>query len=104
MKSHKDDKDYLKLAVEHIHNCDALHIEEIAVIEKFGSKTVWQGIVHVFKIKGNSQTDTCYAWSSPIGSLTKRRYYAVLKIPPIDSPEKAVRAAIVKNSKYKIRE
>jgi len=38
-------------------------------------------------------------WSSPIEGSTKRRYYAVLHVPPIDSPEKAVRAAIVQDYK-----
>jgi hypothetical protein len=39
--------------------------------------------------------DKCYAWSSPLEGSTKRGYYAVLHISPIDSPEKAVRAAII---------
>jgi len=53
----------------------------------------------VFIIKGHPQADKCYAWSSPIEGSTKRRYYAVLHIPPIDSPEKAVRASIVHDHK-----
>lgn len=91
--------DDLKKAVEHLHNCKASHIGEVAVIEKHGPKTVWQGIVHVFHINGHIQTDTCYAWSATIEGSKKRRYYAILKIPPVDSPEKAVRASIVHNHK-----
>jgi hypothetical protein len=87
----------LKKAVEHLHNCKASLMEDVAVIEKFGDKTVWQGIVHVFEIEGNEKADKCYAWSSPIEGSKKRRYYAVLHIPPVDSPEKAVRASIVQN-------
>jgi hypothetical protein len=30
------------------------------------SKTVWDGIVHVFKIDGHPQARKAYAWSSPI--------------------------------------
>jgi hypothetical protein len=67
----------------------------MAMVEMFGEETVWGGVVSVFLIKGHPQTDKCYAWSSPIEGSTKRRYYAVLHIPPIDSPEKAVRASIV---------
>ncbi len=89
----------LRQAVEHLHSCEATHIEDVAVIEKIGSETVWKGIVHVFKIKGHPQATKCYAWSSPIEGSTKRRYYAVLHIPPVDSPEKAVRASIVGGSK-----
>jgi hypothetical protein len=65
------------------------------VVEKFGVQTVWSGTGSVFLIKGHPQADKCYAWSSPIEESTKRRYYAVLHILPIDSPEKAVRASIV---------
>jgi hypothetical protein len=71
----------------------------VTVIEKFGEQTVWSGIVPVFALKGHSKADKCYAWSSPIEASTKRRYYAALHIPPIDSPEKAVRAAIVQDYK-----
>lgn len=89
----------IKQAVERLQNCKASFIEDVAVIENFGDQTVWNGIVHVFKIEGNPKADICYAWSSPVEKSTKRRYYAVLKIPPVDSPEKAVRASIVKDSK-----
>ena len=95
----KNQIENLKRAVEDLHHCIATHIEEVAIIEKFGQKTVWNGIVHIFKIMGHPNTDICYAWSSPIKSSKKRRYYAVLKIPPIDSPEKAVRASIVHDRK-----
>jgi hypothetical protein len=88
-----------KRAVENLHNCKASHIEAVAVVEKFGSETVWNGIVHIFKIEGHPKANKCYAWSSPIEGSTKRRYYAVLKVPPVDSPEKAVRASIVKDYK-----
>jgi hypothetical protein len=71
----------------------------VAVIEKFGEKTVWAGMVSVFILTGHSQAKKCYAWSSPIEGSTKRRYYAILHIPPIDSPEKAVRASIVQDYK-----
>jgi hypothetical protein len=89
----------IKQAVERLHNCKASFIEDVAVVEKFGSQTVWEGIVHVFKIDGHPQSDKCYAWSSPIEGSTKRRYYAVLHIQPVDSPEKAVRASIVQDRK-----
>jgi hypothetical protein len=89
----------LKQAVERLHNCQASFQEDVAVVEKFGEKTVWSGIVSVFSLEGHPQADKCYAWSSPIEGSTKRRYYAVLHIQPVDSPEKAVRAAIVQDYK-----
>lgn len=80
----------IKGTIERLYNCKASYFED---------KTVWSGIVHVFKIESNPKTDTCYAWSFPIEGSTKRRYYAVLKIPPIDLPEKAVRASIIQDHK-----
>jgi hypothetical protein len=89
----------LKTAVERLHNFKASFIEDVVVVEKFGDKTVWQGTVSVYALEGHPKATRAYAWSSPIEGSTKRRYYAVLHIPPVDSPEKAVRAAIVLDSK-----
>jgi hypothetical protein len=89
----------LKRAIEKLHTCQASHIEDVTVLEKFGSDTVWEGTVSIFDLKGHPKATMCYAWSSPIGESTKRRYYAVLHIPPVDSPEKAVRASIVQDHK-----
>jgi hypothetical protein len=36
------DKDLIQ-AVERLHNCEACHIEDVTVIEKFGEKTVERG-------------------------------------------------------------
>jgi hypothetical protein len=89
----------LKEAIEWLHHCQAVFLEDVAVLEKFGEKTVWQGIVATFGIKGHPQADKCYAWSSPIEGSTKRRYYAVRHIIPVDSPEKSVRPSIVHDNK-----
>jgi len=88
-----------KRTVERLHNCKATCLEDIVVVERFGGGTVWKGIVHVFKIEGHHQTNKCYAWSSPIEGSTKRRFYAVLHVPPIDSAAKAVIASIEKDPK-----
>lgn len=101
----RDNIDELKKIIERLHKCKASYLDKITIMEKYGQKTVWQGIVHIFKISDHPQVDTCYAWSSPIEGSTKRRYYTVLKIPPIDSPEKAVRATIArdyKQNKFKV--
>ncbi len=89
----------LKTAVERLHGCKTSFIEDVVVVEKFGDKTVWSGTVSVYALEGHPKTTRAYAWSSPIQGSTKRRYYAVLHIPPVDSPEKAVRASIVQDHK-----
>jgi hypothetical protein len=56
-----------------------------------------EGIVYIFDIEGHSKAKQCFAWASLIEGSKKYRYYAVLSIPPIDSPQKAVRASIVQD-------
>lgn len=86
----------LKTAVEHRYHCTASFIGDVLVVEQFGDEMVWSGRVSVFNLKGHPEATKACAWSSPIGGSTKRRYYAVLHIPPVDSPEKAVRASMVR--------
>ena len=85
----------LKRAVEAQHGCTATLAQSVPVKETFGGKTVWEGIVHVFRIHGHPKAKQAYAWSSPIKGSDKRRFFAVLHVPPITSPVEAVRAAIV---------
>ena len=89
----------LKTTIERMHNCSASFIEDGVVVEKFGKQTVWSGTISVYEIKGHPQATKAYGWSSPTEDSTKRRYYAVLHVPPVDSPEKAVRASIVQDQK-----
>ena len=89
--------DDIKNAVERMHSCTASYLEEVAVIEKFGDKTVWEGVVYLFDIEGYSKAKQCFAWASPVTGSKKYKYYAVLNVPPIDSPQKAVRASIVQD-------
>jgi len=89
----------LKRAVESQHGCTATLAQSVPVKETFGGKTVWEGIVHVFRIQGHPKTTTAYAWSSPIEGSDKRRFFAVLHVPPVTSPAEAVRAAIIVESR-----
>lgn len=85
----------LQNAVEQMHDCSAVHVATEAISETFQGQPVWDGVVHVFEITGHPEATRCYAWSSPVESSSKRRFYAVLEIPPVQSVQDAVRAAIV---------
>jgi hypothetical protein len=85
----------LRRAVEAQHGCTATLVQSVPVKETFGDKTVWEGVVHIFRVDGHPQANKAYAWSSPIEGSDKRRFFAVLHLPPITSPVEAVRAAIV---------
>lgn len=95
----KENVEQLKKIVEEMHRCTAKFAKIVPVSETFQEQSVWQGTVYIFDIKGHPSANKCYAWSSPIEGSTKRRYYAVLHVTPIDSPEKAVRASIVQDHK-----
>lgn len=92
--------DELKCAIESQHGGTATLAQSVPVRETFEGQTVWEGIVHVFDLEGHPKAMRAYAWSSPIEGGTKRRFFAVLGIPPIKSPLDAVRAAIIAEHRY----
>ena len=85
----------LKNAIESQHGGSATLRHAMTVLETFEGQLVWEGVVHVFDLDSHPNATRAYAWSSPIEGSTKRRYFAVLHLGGIRSPEDAVRAAIV---------
>ncbi len=80
----------------HLHNAKATHIESVPVREVFQGKTVWDGVVEVFRLKGHPQTDRVYAWiHATEDSKRPKRHVTVPHIPPVVSPRTAVQAAII---------
>jgi hypothetical protein len=90
-----DEASRLRAAVESQHGCKATWVQTEHVTETFAGKNVWDGQVYVFQVHGHPKTHKAYAWSSPIEGSAKRRFFAVLHVPPVTSPIEAVRAAIV---------
>ncbi len=85
----------LAQAIELQHGGTAALAQVVGVKESFEGKPVWEGVVHVFELDGTPKATRAYAWSSPIEGSTKRRFFAVLHLGGIRSPQDAVRAAIV---------
>ena len=90
----------LRQAVEQQHGGKALFVQSVPVNEQLDDKPVWQGVVHVFDLEGNPKAKRAYAWSSPIEESDKRRFFAVLHLGGIKSPQDAVRAAIVAEHRH----
>jgi len=82
----------IQKAVERAGECEAEHIESLAVVEMFRGKTAWQGVVESFRLIGHPKAKRAYGWAYQDGEET--RFVAVLEIPPVDSANTAVRAAI----------
>jgi hypothetical protein len=80
----------LKEAIEAQHGGTATLAQSVPVLETFEDQPVWEGIVHVFELEGHPIATRAYAWSSPIEGSDKRRFFAVLHMGPVKSPQDAV--------------
>src|SRR6266849_804107 len=81
-------------AIRRLHNCDAEYFQTIPIREPLQGEVMWEGDVEVFRLSGHPRAGRCYAWSRTAGKDNKETYYvAVLELPPIDSPDAAVKAA-----------
>ncbi|MGB7925414.1 MAG: hypothetical protein WCF57_19400 [Pyrinomonadaceae bacterium] len=88
--------DELKEAIRRLHGSEADHVETVPVKEMFQGQTVWEGEVEVFDIRGHPEALRVYAWAHETEDADKpKRHVTVLHIPPVVSPETAVRAAII---------
>ena len=92
--------DQLKQAVESQHGGTATLVQSVPIHEEHGGQIVWDGTVHVFDLANHPKATRAYAWSYERED-GKRRFFAVLGIPPINSPRDAVRAAIVAEARVK---
>jgi hypothetical protein len=88
----------LKRAVESQHGGTVRFVQFVPVHEEHDGQTVWDGTVAVFDLAGHPKATRAYAWAREL-SGGKRRFIAVLHIPPITGPREAVRAAIVAEQK-----
>ena len=86
----------LKETIRNLHGAEATHLESVPVKETFQGETVWEGTVEVFALKGHPKAHKAYAWMHDTDSPKKpKRHVTVLHIPPVISPESAVKAAII---------
>ena len=93
----------LQAALLNLHGVSSTYVETVPVVEEFQGKTVWQGEVEVFDIRGHPKAKRAYAWGHASGDNDQaRRYFTVLELPPVTSPQTAVKAAIrseIKNAR-----
>ena len=97
--SDKSEHVSLRRAIRDLHGVESTWLESVPVTENYEGQTVWDGVVEVFELHDHPTATRAYAWSHVQDGTTKRRYVAVLQQGPIDSPQKAVQAAIVAEHK-----
>ena len=84
----------LRDAILKEHGVESNHFESVPVTEKHKGRTVWEGVVEVFKLWRHPKADYAYAWTYET-SDGQVHHVTVLTIDPIQSARDAVRAAIV---------
>lgn len=90
----------LKDVIRILHGVESTHLESVPVKEVFNGRTVWEGVVEVFRLHGHPQANTAYAWSHETDDpANPKRHVTVLHIPPAVSPITAVRAVILQELK-----
>ena len=85
--------DELKDAIRRLHGCESNHLTTASVLETFEGETVWKGDVEIFALIGHPTARRCFAWAHETDA--GKRYIAILELPPVDSAQAAVRAAIM---------
>lgn len=85
----------LQAAILRLHGCESEYAGREDIMETFEGELVWSGYVEIFNLIGHPKAKRCYAWSHFTGEGDGKRYVAVLELPPVTSPETAVRAAIM---------
>jgi len=88
----------LQDAIRHMHEVESRWLESVQVDETFEGAQVWKGEVQVFELVGHPKASRCYAWSEA-SQGNRRRFFAALHVPPVDSAIAAVRASIVADAK-----
>jgi hypothetical protein len=83
----------LEEVIKEQHGCDSVHVRSEAVHEVFQGLTAWQGTVEVFDLIGHPKAKRAYVWQYEDDDK-RTKTVTVLEIPPVDSPQTAVKIAI----------
>ena len=80
-------------AIAAMHECRCEHFGTEHVREEHNGELVWEGDVEIFQLHGHPDAEIAYGWGwgAETGEID---YIGVLRVPPIESPVFAVKAAI----------
>jgi len=92
----------IKSVILHLHGCQSSWMESVTVQEIFCGLTAWMEDVEVFAPPGLSKAKKACAWSHADGKDDKeQRFVTGLEIPPVDSPQTAVKVTIAAEARGK---
>ena len=95
----KADIERIQLVIAGSHGCGSIHVETAFVYAMFPGEICWKGEVEVFNLKGHPTATRAYAWSKGQGQDANGEVVTVLEVPPIISPEMAVRSYVLRDLK-----
>lgn len=97
MANNQEYIDRVKLAVEQLHHCVAVHSATVPVQEVSTGQKAWKGDIEIFDLNGNTQAKRAYAWSEK--SAKAERFFVILETPAIQSAIDAFRALAAADAK-----
>jgi hypothetical protein len=90
----------LQAAVEKTAGCKAKHNRTEHIEENFQNAVVWVGDVEEFLLIDHPQARHAYAWGHAMKDTGEDvRVFAILGVPPVDSPLNAVRVSLVADAR-----
>jgi hypothetical protein len=83
----------LQDAIQHMYGLRSEWIESVPIRETFKGELVWEGEIQAFAVE-HPKAKRAYAWSHESGPGGRRKFFAVLGVPPINTALDALRASI----------
>jgi hypothetical protein len=101
--------DNLRQLIEKSENCRATHLTSSVVRERLedAKKPVWEGVVETLQLDNHPIAKRAYAWESPAAPTREKpepEFTVVLGLPPVNSPQDAVKVAVVGAIKKMLRQ
>jgi len=80
--------------------CWSTHLESVPLEIQQDRKTIWKGVVEMFRLSDDAPATICYAWgSAQVTNGTDHQIVTVLAVPPVNSPRKAVESYLTSKGK-----
>lgn len=92
-----DYREELRKAIRATHGAESRWLDSVPVTEVFRGETVFEGTVEVFALESHAKAQRCYAWGYQ--EAGKWKITAVLELPPVTSPQTAVKVAIAAHAR-----
>lgn len=80
----------LKITIQQLHNCGAVHLKTVSVSEVFQGQTVRQREVEVFDLINHPNAKRCYGWTHG----EPEDFITILELPPVTDAQSAVKVSV----------